>query len=71
MRYLVILLLLSGCDNFEQRGRYQMVVAGGSTTTEDRVWVMDTTNGRVSLCYETAAKIGCLPQGWAAESPKK
>lgn len=50
---MLAVVALAGC-------RYQLEVAGGSTMAEDRVWVLDTFTGRVSLCYETAARIGCL-----------
>lgn len=59
MRYffLSLLLILGGCD---QPGRYQIEATKGSTTEEERVWVLDTKTGRLSLCYEHAAAIKCL-----------
>ncbi len=62
------LLALTGCD---APGRYQIAVAKGSSMQEDRVWVLDTATGRVSLCYETAARIGCLEESWAPGPKKK
>lgn len=62
---LVVGLLLSGCD---AQGKYQIVAAKGSTADEDRVWILDTVTGRVSLCYESAAQIKCLGQ---SETPKQ
>lgn len=64
----LVLLALTGCD---APGRYQIAAAGGSNAEEDRVWVLDTATGRVSLCYETAARIGCLEESWAPGPQKK
>jgi hypothetical protein len=55
----LLLLTLSGCD---RSPRYQIAPAHGSNAQEDRVWVLDTESGRVSLCYEASARIACLPQ---------
>ncbi|WER48609.1 hypothetical protein CupriaWKF_27960 [Cupriavidus sp. WKF15] len=38
---------------------------------EDRVWVVDTESGRVSLCFEAAARIRCLPQSGPPGQPGK
>ncbi len=59
MRYfcITILLVLGGCD---QRGRYQIEATTGSTPNDDRVWVLDTKTGRVSLCYEDPGAVKCL-----------
>lgn len=55
--YILVLLTLAGCD---VPGRYQIAVVGHTSTDEDRVWVIDTKTGGVSLCYESAAQIHCL-----------
>ena len=70
MRFIIVLILfaLTGCD---AHGRYQIVSAGGSSIEEDRVWVLDTATGRVSLCYESAARIACLEQSSEPEPQKK
>lgn len=57
-----LLLTVGGCD---KHGRYQIVATHGSTAQEDRVWVVDTESGRVSLCFEASARINCLPQSEA------
>jgi hypothetical protein len=59
VRYLILslIILLVGCD---QPGRYQITATRGSTADDDRVWVLDTKTGRVSMCYEHAAAINCL-----------
>lgn len=57
-----LLLAVSGCD---KHGRYQIVAARGSNAQEDRVWMVDTDTGRVSLCYETSAHVACLEQSEA------
>lgn len=54
-----LLAALSGCDKSPW---YQMAAAHGSSGQEDRVWVLDTESGRVSLCYEASARIACVPQ---------
>ena len=65
---LLILVALAGC---EERGRYEIRAAGGSTANEDRVWVLDTATGKVSLCFESAAKIRCLEETQAFGANKK
>jgi hypothetical protein len=50
-------MALAGCD---QPGRYQITAAKGSTPEEERVWVLDTKTGRVSLCFEHAGAVKCL-----------
>jgi hypothetical protein len=63
MRLAIVLLLMVfvGCD--QEKGRYQMQ-AIHSNPDEDKVWILDTVTGRVMLCYETAARVGCLEPGW-------
>jgi len=51
------MVVLAGCDH---AGRYQLAATRGSTSEDDRVWVLDTKTGRVSLCYEHAATVKCL-----------
>lgn len=58
-----LVLTLAAC---EKHGRYQIVAAHGSPAQEERVWVLDTESGKVSLCFETSAHIDCLSQ---SESP--
>ena len=65
---LLMLVALAGC---EERGRYEMRTAGGSTPNEDRVWVLDTATGKISLCFESAAKIRCLEESQAFGASKK
>lgn len=69
---LVCLFAIAGCDFTDKPlSKYQMVAAKGSTPQEDRAWVLDTTTGRLSLCYESAAQLKCLDQGSALVAPKK
>lgn len=63
-----LLVALAGC---ERQGRYQAVAAHGSTAQEDRVWLVDTEAGRVSLCYEASGRVSCLPQSEAPSEAKK
>lgn len=56
---ILLLVFLAGCSQSD--GRYQMVAAQGGIPSEIKVWVLDTVSGKVSLCYETAATINCLP----------
>jgi hypothetical protein len=61
MRMIVLMLMamvLVGCD--QTKGQFQIVAAPASPNHEDKVWILDTRTGRVSLCYETAARIKCL-----------
>ena len=60
------MLAIAGC---EQPGRYQIAATTGSTSEDDRVWVVDTKTGRVSLCYEHAAAVKCLHA--SAVAPQK
>ena len=55
--FLGLMIVLTGCD---QSGRYQIEATKGSTPADDRVWVLDTKTGRVSLCYEHAGAVKCL-----------
>jgi hypothetical protein len=62
MRYLVVLLLLAGCDNSP---RYQ--IAAGN----NMVWRLDTRSGDVKSCFwqTTPAidgEIVCMPEKWRA-----
>jgi len=61
MRYIgfAFIIVLSGCD---QPGRYQIEAAKGSTQAEDRVWILDTKTGQVSLCFEHGGAIKCLKE---------
>ena len=65
---MLILVALAGC---EERGRYEIKAAGGSTPNEDRVWVLDTATGKISLCFESAAKIRWLEETQAFGANKK
>lgn len=65
---MLMLVALAGC---EQRGRYEIKAAGGSTPIEDRVWVLDTATGKISLCFESAAKLRCLEEAQAFGASKK
>ena len=63
-----MLVALAGC---EERARYEIKATGGSTANEDRVWVLDTATGKITLCFESAAKIRCLEETQAFGASKK
>jgi hypothetical protein len=70
VRYLLLslMLVLGGCD---RPGRYQIEATRGSTPDDDRVWVLDTKTGRVSLCYEHAGAVNCLRTSAVAQQKEE
>jgi len=56
---LVLLALLTGCDNGQ---RFQAFPARPHKDGE-RIWIIDTTKGRASICYAAEFAV-CTP--WAS-----
>ena len=55
----VLIVLLSGCSH---RGEYQLSPASSSASGAQAAWVVDTTNGLVSLCEGSSVNLKCSPQ---------
>ena len=55
----VVAFLLAGCS--DHRADYQLVPVSAASGA-DRAWVLDSTNGRVSLCEGSPTHVKCSPQ---------
>lgn len=58
--FVLLATLLAGCEKAESEGRFRMTAFQGNTENDDRVWLLDTLTGRVSLCSKNTQGIGCL-----------